>query len=66
MVLRTIDHYDGATPSGNAVMADNLLRLGRMTGRQVWTNRGLTMLSGMAATVSKYGTSFGAWACSMQ
>ena len=66
VVLRTIDHYDGATPSGNAVMADNLLRLGRMTGRQVWTNRGLTMLSGMAATVSKYGTSFGAWACSMQ
>ncbi len=31
--VRRKEYYDGAVPSGNSVMAGNLLRLGRLTGR---------------------------------
>jgi uncharacterized protein YyaL (SSP411 family) len=34
------DAYDGAIPSGNSVAALNLLKLGRLTGRQDWSERG--------------------------
>ncbi len=33
LIFRDKDFYDGATPSGNSVMALNLLKLGRITGR---------------------------------
>ena len=36
----SIDTYDGAIPSGNSVAALNLLKLGRLTGRQDWWERG--------------------------
>ncbi|HNV72314.1 MAG TPA: thioredoxin domain-containing protein, partial [Candidatus Ozemobacteraceae bacterium] len=32
LLVRSKEIYDGATPSGNSVMAANLLRLGRLTG----------------------------------
>ncbi len=32
LLIRSKEIYDGATPSGNSVMAANLLRLGRLTG----------------------------------
>lgn len=34
------DAYDGAIPSGNSVAALNLLKLGRLTGREEWSERG--------------------------
>ncbi len=34
------DAYDGAIPSGNSVAALNLLKLGRLTGHQDWSERG--------------------------
>lgn len=34
LILRRCEFYDGAEPSGNAVQAENLLRLGAITGSQ--------------------------------
>ncbi len=34
VLIRKREVYDGATPSGNSVMAFNLIRLGRLTGRE--------------------------------
>ncbi|MBI1192112.1 MAG: DUF255 domain-containing protein [Bacteroidetes bacterium] len=65
VIVRQVDLYDGATPSGNAIMAENLLRLALFSGRQAYRNRGLAMLQGIEETVARYGTSFGAWACAM-
>jgi uncharacterized protein YyaL (SSP411 family) len=65
LILRQVDLYDGATPSGNAVMAENLLRLAQFSGREAYRSRALSMLDGMAETVARYGTSFGAWACTL-
>ena len=65
LILRQVDLYDGATPSGNAIMAENLLRLARFSGRAAYLTRGLAMLQGMEETVARYGTSFGAWACTL-
>ncbi|WP_461369696.1 thioredoxin domain-containing protein, partial [Candidatus Darwinibacter acetoxidans] len=38
------DAYDGVIPSGNSVAALNLLKLGRLTGRQDWWERGETII----------------------
>jgi uncharacterized protein len=34
VILKTKDIYDGAEPSGNAIMIENLLRLGNITGNK--------------------------------
>ncbi len=34
LILRVKDSYDGAEPSGNSIMASNLLRLAEVTGRE--------------------------------
>ena len=34
LIARSKDHYDGSTPSGNAMAATALLRLGHLTGRR--------------------------------
>ncbi len=37
MIVRSKDDYDGAEPSGNSVAIGALLQLGRLTGREVYT-----------------------------
>ncbi|GAA4301132.1 thioredoxin domain-containing protein [Compostibacter hankyongensis] len=62
VIVRKKDQYDGPVPSGNAVMADNLLRLGLLLERPDFGQRARRMLEGMAPTVMRYPSSFGAWA----
>ena len=50
-ITRSRDLHDGATPSGNAVAADVLLRLGAMTGNDAWTNRATALLQSLASTM---------------
>lgn len=38
LITRPKDAYDGAMPSGNSVMAMNMLRLSRITGDLIYTN----------------------------
>lgn len=61
-VVRKKDLYDGATPSGNAVMAFNLLRLSILLGNSSWKKRATYMLEIQKDTIVKYTTSYALWA----
>lgn len=62
IVVRKKEIYDGATPSGNAVMAMNLYKLAVIFDRADWRTRSLQMLEGLSPMITKYPTSFGVWA----
>ncbi|HRO41638.1 MAG TPA: thioredoxin domain-containing protein [Flavipsychrobacter sp.] len=64
--VRKLDLYDGATPSANAVIANNLLLLGMCMERADWIEQGSSMISQMAATSRRYPSSFSYWAILQQ
>jgi uncharacterized protein len=53
-VARPRDLHDGATPSGNSVAADVLLRLGAMTGNEDYSGRATELLRTMASTMREH------------
>ena len=53
-VARPRDLHDGATPSGNSVAADVLLRLGAMTGNEDYSGRATELLRTMAGTMREH------------
>ncbi len=53
-VARPRDLHDGATPSGNSVAADVLLRLGAMTGNEDYSGRASELLRTMASTMREH------------
>lgn len=66
VIVRKKEVYDGATPSGNAVMAYNLQYLGRVFDQKEWLNRMEKMVGGLSQAIVKYPTSFGVWALVIQ
>ncbi|MBS1774910.1 MAG: thioredoxin domain-containing protein [Bacteroidetes bacterium] len=64
--IRKIELIDGATPSGNSIMAQNLLLLGMCMGRTDWWERGNALIHTMANAASHYPTSFGYWSVLFQ
>jgi uncharacterized protein len=62
VIIRKKEIYDGATPSGNAIMARNLLMLGILTGKEQWKERAISMAEGLLQVATGYPTSFGVWA----
>lgn len=63
VVVRKKEVYDGAQPSGNAVMADNLYRLALYLDIPGWKERSVRMINSLGNAIVRYPTSFGAWAC---
>lgn len=63
IIVRKKEVYDGAVPSGNAVMAYNLYQLSILFDRPAWRQRSLDMVSTLHPAAVKYPTSFGVWAC---
>ena len=63
ILLRKKEVYDGATPSGNSVMAYNLYRLSVLLDKPDWHERSEAMMTSMAEVATKYPTSFGVWLC---
>src|SRR5919112_472559 len=53
-VARPRDLHDGATPSGNSVAADVLLRLATMTGNEDYSGRASELLKTMASTMREH------------
>ena len=65
VIVRKKEVYDGAQPSGNAVMADNLFRLGLYFDKSDWKEKSVRMISSLGNAIVRYPTSFGSWACSL-
>ncbi|HYC41286.1 MAG TPA: thioredoxin domain-containing protein [Chitinophagaceae bacterium] len=66
VILRKKEIYDGATPSGNSVMALNLHQLSILFDQPAWRERSEKMLRSLSQVVIRYPTSFGFWACLLQ
>ncbi|MEO8711457.1 MAG: thioredoxin domain-containing protein [Parafilimonas sp.] len=64
--LRKIEIYDGATPSGNSIMAGNLIVLSVFFDMPEWKKRAEQMLSYINTFAEKYPTSFGVWNLNLQ
>lgn len=61
VIVRKKEIYDGATPSGNAIMALNGWRLGILAGQERWKRRAMDMADGVLQVATRYPTSFGVW-----
>ncbi len=53
LLVRTKEIYDGAMPSGNSVAANNLIRLGRLTGRTEFEDRANTLMTAFGQSVTR-------------
>jgi uncharacterized protein YyaL (SSP411 family) len=62
VVVRKKEVYDGATPSGNALMAGNLTYLSIVCNRTDWYQQAEKMISSLGQTIVRYPGSFGCWA----
>ncbi len=63
VIIRKKEVYDGAVPSGNAIMASNLYQLSLLFDKKDWKNRSLTMVLSLGRAITRYPTSFGCWNC---
>ncbi|MBO9200258.1 MULTISPECIES: thioredoxin domain-containing protein [Niastella] len=62
VIVRKKEVYDGAIPSGNAIMAFNLQYLGVVFDMLGWKERAIKMCAGLQQAVHRYPGSFGVWA----
>lgn len=65
VIIRKKEIYDGATPSGNAVMTANLIQLSVIFNRPDWMAQAEKNLSSVLQAITRYPGSFGVWACSL-
>jgi uncharacterized protein YyaL (SSP411 family) len=59
LIVRTKDYFDNATPSGNSVAADVLLRLALLTDNDDYRRRATTVLRLIAEPLQRYPSAFG-------
>jgi uncharacterized protein YyaL (SSP411 family) len=62
IILRKKEVYDSATPSGNAVMAGNLQKLGLLLDKPEYSQRASRLLASMKESVSRFPSSFSRFA----
>ena len=62
VLIRKTEIYDGAVPSGNSVMAENLIYLSVIFNNPTWSEKGNNMINRLKEVIGKYPTSFGVWA----
>jgi uncharacterized protein YyaL (SSP411 family) len=66
VILRKKEVYDGATPSGNGIMASNLLYLSKVFDRKDWEQLTRKLSNTLQESTIKYPGSFGIWASLLQ
>jgi uncharacterized protein len=62
LLVRKKDWYDGAQPSGNATMCNNLLKLALIFDRSDWHDTAVLMLQQILPAAEQYPQSFARWA----
>jgi len=65
VIIRKIEIYDSAIPSGNSVMADNLLYLSRIFEKNEWEQLAYSMFLALKQFTEKYPSTFAIWGSSM-
>ncbi len=65
LIVRSKDYFDNATPSGNNVAADVLLRLSVLTGNDVYRQRAETVLRILSEPLMRYPSAFGRALCAL-
>ena len=66
VIIRKKEIYDGATPSGNSIMASNLLYLSKVFDRKEWVLLAQRLSNTLQENTIKYPGSFGIWASILQ
>lgn len=66
IILRKKEVYDGATPSGNAVMMENLNYLSIAFDNQAWQKLLIGLIGSLENAIIKHPTSFAVWASVVQ
>lgn len=66
IIVRKKEVYDGAVPSGNSIMADNLLALSVFADIPVWQSDAVRMIQALSAGITAHPTSFAIWASLLQ
>jgi uncharacterized protein len=66
VIVRKKEVYDGATPSGNGVMAKNLHYLGILLNKPEWIERSNAIVQALHTAIIRYPSSFGVWASLLQ
>jgi uncharacterized protein len=59
LIVRSKDYFDNATPSGNSVAANVLLRLATLTGRENYRNLATAVLREIGDQARRYPSGFG-------
>jgi uncharacterized protein YyaL (SSP411 family) len=66
VVIRKKEIYDGAVPSGNALMAANLQYLSVVFDRPAYREQAHSLLNTLSSSIIRYPGSFGVWAITLQ
>jgi hypothetical protein len=65
LIVRSKDFFDNATPAGNSVAAEVLLRIGLLTDNSDYQRRAATILRLTAAAMRRYPSGFGRLLCAL-
>ncbi|MCM3873357.1 MAG: thioredoxin domain-containing protein [Pyrinomonadaceae bacterium] len=65
LIVRSKDYFDNATPSGNSVAADVMLRLAALTDNNDYRRRAVTILRLIADSLRRYPSGFGRALCAL-
>ena len=65
LIGRSKDYFDNATPSGNSVAAEVLLKLSTLTGNEDYRRRAVTVLRLIAQPMQRYPSGFGRALCAL-
>jgi uncharacterized protein len=66
IILRKKEIYDGALPSGNSIMASNLLHLSVIFDRPDWKSIAISNCQKLVRLIGQYPSSFAHWATLLQ
>ena len=62
IIIRKVEIYDNAIPSGNSIMAENLFYLSIILNKEDWKNQSTEMIRQIRPLIEKHPNSFAIWA----